>query len=310
MIFSRSRIIGLVLTIATLGASVVLLQNLGAEEELNSLLTLLQPGIVLILFLLYGLHFIAEPVRWKTYTALPAFAPDHGLALFRRIFACFNITALLSYSLPMKLGIPIRVFLLCSIMHLNKTRIMKLMAIDVMLNLFCWGSLTTLLFILLPEVRNYIVGLVNLYVVLVVMLLLIVIAAWIIWLRSAYVRSLLEALPLSLVIPVVITLFADVLFYGVRHATLANFLAIDISLSAVFIIGIIATFAGIVSALPMGLGAYDASLVAMLGLYGVGLEQGLVLALCNRLCMVLTSVILGLPSVLLMLDNRSGPVNL
>jgi len=97
---------------------------------------------------------------------------------------------------------------------------------------------------------------------------------------------------------VILTLIVDIVLYGVRHMVLGDLLGIDINSGMLFTIGILAVFAGIMSTLPMGLGAYDASLAALLALYGVDVEVSLMLAFCNRLSMILTSIILGIPSSL------------
>jgi len=121
MLFSKGRIIGLICTVATLIGAMVILRNINADNELSKLESVLNAPVLLGLFGLYGAHFLAEPARWLAYTRHPAFTPsvDPGVTLtepcgqapvqagFVRIFACFNITALLSYSLPFKLGLPI-----------------------------------------------------------------------------------------------------------------------------------------------------------------------------------------------------------
>ena len=63
-------------------------------------------------------------------------------------------------------------------------------------------------------------------------------------------------------------------------------------------IGIVATFAGIVSGLPMGLVGYDATLVALLALVGVPLDQALLVALVNRGLNLGAAALLGVPATL------------
>ncbi|KRB39514.1 hypothetical protein ASD82_10915 [Rhodanobacter sp. Root179] len=63
-------------------------------------------------------------------------------------------------------------------------------------------------------------------------------------------------------------------------------------------IGIIATFAGIVSGLPMGLVGYDATLVALLTLVGVPPEQALLIALINRALNLASAAMLGIPAAM------------
>jgi uncharacterized membrane protein YbhN (UPF0104 family) len=91
----------------------------------------------------------------------------------------------------------------------------------------------------------------------------------------------------------------DVLSYGLRHAMLLllvtdNFRDMWIGGS----IGIIATFAGIVSGLPMGLVGYDATLFALLTLVGVRPEQALLIALINRALNLAAAAMLGIPAAM------------
>jgi len=297
MIFPKGRIAGLVFTVATLIGALLILHETGVDSDLDGLQGLLDARVLAGLFMLYATHFIAEPARWAVYTRAGTGAD------ITRIFACFNITALLSYSLPFKLGLPLRFFMLSHYLGTDNREALRLMMLDGALALLCWAVVAVPLMLLLPEITRFIAG--NFDLVLWPILVLVPLALW--WARKALSRlwSTLRQARLALVVFVVAILLVDIALYGVRHAVLAPLLGIEVAADTVFVIGIIAVFAGIVSTLPMGLGAYDATLVALLAVYGVGVESALVLALGNRLGMIVTSVVLGVPSSLLLRDKRA-----
>lgn len=302
MIFSKGRIIGLVCTIGTLIGAMVVLRRLIQDDSLPRLERLLDLPSLLLLFALYACHFLAEPLRWLCYSrhelrVLEAFMPARAPAPdFMRIFACFNTTALLSYSLPFKLGLPLRMFLLSHFLGIENMRIVKLMAVDGVLTLLCWAAIAASLFLLVPDISAFFSQYFTVPLFQAGMLLLVAACAWIAFRKREQLLALVRVVAPAVIVLVVLTLALDVLLYGVRHMVLADALAPDVSPGAVFIIGILATFAGIMSTLPMGLGAYDATLVALLALYGVEVEVSLLLAVSNRLGMIGTSIILGVPS--------------
>lgn len=298
MIFSKGRIIGLVCTLATLVGAMFILHQISQDGSLSSLETLLNVKVLTLLLALYGLHFLAEPLRWVMYARVMERAPD-----FMRILDCFNTTALLSYSLPFKLGLPLRLFLLSHFLAFENMKVVKLMAVDGMFTLLCWGLVAAGLFFLVPEITAFFVQYLNAPLLLVVLLLATAGACWIVLKKQEQLASLARAVAPGVAMFVVATLVVDVLLYGVRHMVLADVLGLAVDPGRIFIIGILATFAGIISTLPMGLGAYDATLVALLALYGVEVEISLLLAVSNRLGMIGTSVILGVPSAFALLKS-------
>jgi uncharacterized membrane protein YbhN (UPF0104 family) len=307
MLFSKLRIIGLLCTVAVLATAVYVLVQMAGEEHISSLGRLKAPSVMIPLFFLYALHFLAEPVRWTLYTALKNFHAESGRVIFHRIFACFNITALLSYSLPFKLGLPLRMYLLTTFLNLDSVKVIKLMTVDVAFNLFSWVLVSLGLILLLPELVGYLEYSLSPVLIISVTGVGLVLAFILLRMKGRQIREILKLVPPKLSAIICLTLVIDVLFYGVRHLMLAQVLDVDVPALQIFIISIIAVFAGILSALPMGLGAYDASLVAMLGIYGVDIEVALIIALGNRLGMVLTSVVLGVPSALMLLGRQGLP---
>ncbi len=309
MFFSKSRVIGLAVTVLTLAGSLIIVRELGGDDNLDRLTALWRPTTLLLLFLLYASHFVAEPLRWLLYAGHPVvrdaqdstarpdnFAPS-------TVFACFNVTALLSYSLPFKLGLPIRLYLLSHTLRLGHGVIMRLMAVDAVLTLGCWAAIALLLLLLLPDVAGLLLQRMNPLVLALALAAAAVLAATLLWRKGRSLLAALQSTSPTLALWVCASLAVDILFYGVRHAVLADLMQLEITGYQVFIIGIVATFTGIVSTLPMGLGAYDATLVALLALYGIDVEAALLVAIANRLGMILTSIVLGLPSSLSLLRN-------
>jgi len=303
MLFSKSRIIGLICTVATLASAISILFDVADKDSIASLGNFMSPAIWIPLFVLFALHFFAEPVRWTVYSSINAYRNSGEPVLFRHVFACFSITALLSYSLPFKLGLPLRLYLLTTYLKLEAAKVVKLMAVDGVFNLLSWTLVSVVLILFLPDVLAYFTQVLDIELIISLFVAGCIALSWLWWKKRTQIRNLLFSIPARLAIIVIATLVIDVLFYGVRHFMLARVLEVDIPLMAIFVISIIAVFAGILSTLPMGLGAYDASLVALLGIYGVDIELGLIIAFSNRLGMILTSIILGVPSGIALLKN-------
>ena len=311
MFFSTSRVIGLAVTVLTLAGSLFILRELGGDDSFDRLAALWGPTTLLLLFMLYASHFVAEPLRWLLYAGHPLVREAQGGAATTDrfvpagVFACFNVTALLSYSLPLKLGLPIRLYLLSHTLRLGHGVIMRLMGVDAVLTLCCWAAIAILSLLMLPAVADLLLQQVDPLVVAVALTAAALLAAVLLWRKGRSLLAALQSTPPVLAVWVCASLFVDILLYGVRHAVLADLMHFDVAGYQVFMIGIVATFTGIVSTLPMGLGAYDATLVALLALFGIDVEAALLLAIANRLGMILTSIVLGLPSTLSLLRNGS-----
>ena len=260
---------------------------------------LLKPGVLFPLLFLYACHFFAEPIRWVAYTWQ---IQEQGK--FVRIFACFNITALLSYSLPLKLGLPLRLFLLRHFMKLKGKQIIQLMTLDGFFNLASWSIIALLLIISIPEINAYYSGFLNPDLLLLALIGLALILLWCLRLKGWLPLEAFRTVPGHIMLLILFTLTVDVLLYGIRHLLITQALGVDIPPYIIFVISIVAVFAGIISTLPMGLGAYDVSLVALMGLYGVDIEMALIVAFSNRLGMILTSIMLGAPSSLALLQTE------
>tara|TARA_R110000772_G_scaffold15931_15_gene45793 strand:+ start:2155 stop:3093 length:939 start_codon:yes stop_codon:yes gene_type:complete len=299
MIISKGRILGLCCIIACLIASIIILQNLVSENAFSQLSNLLNPSVLLLLVLLYACHFFAEPIRWSAYAL-----HIQGQSKFISIFACFNITALLSYSLPLKLGLPLRLFLLSHFLKLKGKKIIQIMTMDGFFSLASWSIIALLLIISIPEIGDYYSSYISPVVLLLALFGLGLLLLWLLRLKGWLPLATFRSVPGHIIILVLLTLTVDILLYGVRHLVIVEALGIEISSYQIFAISIVAVFAGIISTLPMGLGAYDVSLMALMSLYGVDIEMGLIVAFTNRLGMILTSILFGAPSSLALLHTE------
>lgn len=302
--FSKGRIIGLCCTVATLIGAIVILLKIAADGDLSKLKSLLKINTLLSLFFLYSCHFLAEPMRWLTYSVNPLTGVPQNGRNFIKIFACFNITALLSYSLPFKLGLPLRVFLLGHFLQIENAKLIKLMVMDSMFSLLCWILASLFLYFLISEIVNWSLAHLNFLLVSALIAVASIAGYWLIKTKGEQLLVILRTETASTKTLIMFTLIIDILLYGVRHLVLANMLGLNVPEDDVFAIGILATFVGIISALPMGLGAYDVTLVALLGSYGVDVEIGLLLAFSNRLGMIVTSIVLGIPSAVALLHSK------
>ena len=89
----------------------------------------------------------------------------------------------------------------------------------------------------------------------------------------------------------------DVLSYGLRHALLAIALGLDPSLWMTWsALGIVATFAGIASGMPMGLIGYDATLILLFSASGAAPAEAALVVASNRGLSLVTAAILGAPA--------------
>jgi uncharacterized membrane protein YbhN (UPF0104 family) len=243
-------------------------------------------------------HFLMEPVRW-IYSYLPANFARQGRAGIRDALFC---TALATYILPFKLGIPLRIVLLRRNGELTLHFLGVVIALDGLISLCTW-SVSTAACIWLAALSWTPPWYVWTVVVVAAASCLVAIVVlrnlrlrWLARLRDALV--MLDQ-PWKRIARSTVILFLDILSYGVRHALILLLITRDPkTMLEGGAIGIVATFAGIVSGLPMGLVGYDATLIALLALVGVRPEQALEVALLNRALNMGSAALLGIPAAI------------
>lgn len=242
------------------------------------------------------LHFVMEPWRWKL-AYLPASENRNDWKKIRDSLYC---TAFATYLLPFKLGLPLRVALLRGSARLDLKYIAAVLALDGLISLAAWSLLAAVCVWIAalrwqPPTYVWIAGALG--------------AAGLggILLFRRSLRGRLagrwrEAMvafshPWLRIAKASVIVALDILSYGVRHALLVFLVTGNPEdLLPGGAVGIVATFAGIVSGLPMGLVGYDATLVALLGVAGVPVEYALFVALINRGLNIGSAVLLGVPA--------------
>lgn len=264
-----------------------------------SLLQMASKALLLVgCFFVTAAHFLMEPLRWNS-----CYQPVGSSARERRgVRDALFCTALATYILPFKLGIPLRIFLLQRHGGLTFHFLGVVMALDGLISLGVWALVTASCawFAALHWSLPW-----YLWLALSMSTLICVIAAAA-WrklglrmfqrLRDAW--ALLDHLWWRIGRSMAV-LATDVLSYGLRHALLLLLVTGDFkNLLIGGSVGIIATFAGIVSGLPMGLVSYDATLVALLSVVGVSPGHALLIAVINRALNVASAVVLGIPAAM------------
>lgn len=247
-------------------------------------------------FIVTLFHFFLEPFRWRA-SYLPAGAEP---AMIARACDALFCTALATYLLPFKLGIPLRIALLrreaCLSLHL----ISMVVALDGLITLCLWTVCTAFcvwvaaLHWHLPWYA-WLIGLVSVPVLFFAIVFHPRMHGRCVG-RWHTVITLLDR-PARRVAIVIAVVAVDILSYGVRHAILLWLVTGDVHMALTGgAIGIVATYAGIISGLPMGLVGYDASLIALLIAAGIGLDLALAVVLINRGLNLVSATILGVPA--------------
>lgn len=241
-------------------------------------------------------HFVSEPVRWWIVFR------RRNLATLRGYVATFGMTALLSYAMPLKMGLPTRMLLLKRLMKEKAAVVGAVLAIDSLLYYAAWGVSAVLagaLYIGLGPIAADSSSLTIVSVALVVGLFLLSGAMWA--RRSGFRHKLKSAwsetrgmLRLGIVAWLSVLAIADVLIQGMRHWAIAALLGVSISVWKLIAITVVSVFSGMASFLPLGLGAYDGVLVALLAGESVPVALAALVPIVNRGLSLLVAAILGI----------------
>lgn len=261
-------------------------------------------GIYVLPFLLaVVLHFLAEPLRWCFYVR------RDGVPSYTLLLNIFSLTAFLSYMLPAKLGIPVRIMLLRSKAGLGVLKITGILVLDGLVFYALWGLLALAgLGVVSRELevsRDFQVGAAVVLGALILVLAGIALlsrlrfGALLPRLRARFadrlsrlreVRSWLTARRMGAAVSV---MGVDIASHVLRHVAMLAMLGHPLPLTTVAAIAIISIFAGLVSLMPMGLGGYDVTLVLLLTQADVPPEVGISVVVVNRLGAVAVSALLG-----------------
>lgn len=241
-------------------------------------------------------HFLMEPMRWRR-AYLPASGSSELAMRVRDVLLC---TALATYLLPFKLGIPLRIGMLRHRAGLELSFIGAVLALDALVSLGVW-AISTLLFVWVAALHWQ--------------------SSWLLWVgggcggvaliaiivmrkrisvnllqRWHSVVGLLNNLWRCAGVSATLVI-ADIGSYWLRHALLVLLATGNPRLMVVGgASGVVATFAGMVSGMPMGLLGYDATLLALLGAAGIRIEQALAVVVVNRGLNFIAAGIVGIPA--------------
>ncbi len=239
------------------------------------------------------LHFLSEVVRWWLYLRKDVVGEP---ALLRKLLSIFSLTAFLTYLLPAKLGFPLRLYLLNSQLRITLTQTSVLLVVDGFLSYGTWLIATILLYLALPsfpfsgQVLPYAIGVLGLAFVAI---------TFVVRSRGAALRNLraqVESIEFCTLLTAEFVLIVDIGGYVLRHAAILWALGMYLSPIQIAFATVLSITVGFLSMLPMGIGAYDVTLILLLSQYGVPEEVAVVVPLINRVGNLLVAVLLGLPA--------------
>jgi uncharacterized membrane protein YbhN (UPF0104 family) len=243
--------------------------------------------------LFIGMHFAAEPLRWRLL--FPGATTTHVW------LSLFNFTAFVSYALPFKLGIPFRLLLLNRYASLTPSQIAIGMISDSLCYYSLWALCGSLGFIVtaqqLPRTEMsslfwlalVVLGCVGLTLLAQKVTARLPVSAWRKYAVAAFGIIRWSKLPTLMSI-----VLLDILSHILRHIALVKLFNLDIGYFDIAALAVAAILAGLLSFTPMGLGGYDAVLVAGLIQYGAPVQTAVWLTLSNRVLTLLVAVVLGI----------------
>jgi uncharacterized membrane protein YbhN (UPF0104 family) len=96
-------------------------------------------------------------------------------------------------------------------------------------------------------------------------------------------RKAFSELNAGIISRTIVVLLFDVIFLVGLHWALVRFIGQDLPISAIFLISVIASFVGVISLTPMGLGTYDAVIIFLLVQYSLPIDAAVATPLIYRL---------------------------
>ena len=306
-LFNKTGLIRIGLITAVLLSLFFLIPSISQNIDLRPLIQSETRHFIFITVLIVFFHFFLEPLRWYLYTRDTS--PDSSSIKlnFSTVFSVLSTTALFSYTMPFKLGLPTRIYLMKEYFGLRVKRIVYFLAVDGFTNIVIWGLCGAIsLAYLLPN--SYIV---NHYILLLAGVIIVIIAAYLgRHLVRKYAKLLLSGeykIRAKTVVLATSLVTFDVIGFGLRHIAIFIFLGLPTTYLDAFLIGVLSVFAGIASTLPMGLGAYDATLIFLLAQHGISLEQASLAPILNRTLNLLTSMLFGGVSSIFLIKGSHVP---
>lgn len=255
-------------------------------------------SVIWVLFFVL-IHFLSEPLRWFLYIQ------HTGLCSFHKLLKIFSLTALGTYVLPFKLGIPLRVYLLNKKADIPLPIVSSLLVIDGLSYYLAWVVAGGMGFLYLFG-DNLLEFLENVTVYIIAFLTitgLLFLARHIIrnkwlklknrWQSIHTCHDFFNGVRLHRYLNIALTVVIDISSHIFRHLFLCYMLGIDLSLPIIAAITTLSVMTGLISMMPMGLVGYDASMILLLQQAGVGLETALLIPVLNRFANLFVSFLLG-----------------
>ena len=278
------------------------------SETLHALFSPAGAAWIVPLVALVVAHFISEPLRWQIY--LRGSTPGGVM----RLVHIFSLTAFIGYTMPLKMGLPVRVLLLRSRAEISLGRISSLLILDGLLYYVMWALAacgTLLAFAGRLELSaEMTLGLAAAALALVGLL-----GGWLAWLRPreraageersgtsvldglrqrvARLRVAARETDASAVRAAAVIAALDIVSHVLRHGALLAVCGVSLEPGALALVACVSVFVGLVSLMPMGLGGYDVTLVLLLSQLGVMTEVAILVAVMNRVVTIAVGSALG-----------------
>ena len=244
-------------------------------------------------------HFLAEPLRWCLY--LRKSSEEKRLSVYLNVF---NFTALLSYAIPLKMGLPARLWLLNRYLSRDAAVLVSVLTIDgfvyyaVWLLACIWAGYAvwgTVLDVFAFDTKSFLI-LLPLFSIAVVLLLV-----FLRKLRGLHIlqrlkkswKEIVSGLNAVAILGIVAVFLVDLSSQVFRHWMILYLLGYNLEAEVILGITAVSIFAGMISFLPLGLGAYDAILVSLLVSGSVPLHDALLVPLINRGLSLSVALLLG-----------------
>jgi uncharacterized membrane protein YbhN (UPF0104 family) len=246
-------------------------------------------------FLFIFIHFTAEPIRWSFYLK------KRKNPLSNAIGHIFFLTAFLSYLLPMKLGLPIRIGLLKKKLQLKIKTISRFLLIDGILYYGSWASIACIAgFNLLLKFKNNIelTTLTSIALIatgiLIFILFFIKIKKYKDKISTINPHTIYTSLNKNIIFSLLFVTYTDITSHILRHWALLGMVGYMLPIEKIFVITSISIFTGLISMMPMGLGGYDITIVLLLTQASVPLEVAIIIPIFNRIGTIFISILFGL----------------
>jgi hypothetical protein len=273
-----------------------------SDEPLRLAITLILAAFLVVF------HFLMEPWRWIFF-----YLRNDSAINPRRVYASLFCTALTSYIVPLKLGVPIRFVILHKATGMKAGFAAIMLALDGALSLVVWGCFAGVSAVAISLAwRPSMSAFVAVAIVSAILIFLLIRTEKFKGLRAKLEEAVAQIdLRFPRLFALIITIAMDVFSYGVRHACLAAlFITRTSDLFAAANVGIVATFIGIISGLPLGLIGYDATLISLMTMInGLTVADATLIALLNRAFNIGVALVLGIPAGM-RLGLGEGPISI